>query len=50
MIAENFVETAVYTTPIVANEKLFIANRNRIFCIQEGAQAGDAETAGEEAP
>ncbi len=46
MLAENFVDTAVYTTPIVANEKLFIANRNRLFCIQEGAQSGDAETAG----
>lgn len=46
IIAENFVDTAVYTTPIVANEKLFIANRNRIFCIQEGAQAADAETTG----
>ncbi len=38
LLSENFVTSAVYTTPIVANDTLFIANRNRIFAIQEGAQ------------
>ncbi len=39
LLSSSFMESAVYTTPIVANETLFIANRNRIFAIQEGAQA-----------
>lgn len=48
LLSENSVDTAVYTTPIVANEKLFVANRNRLFCIQEGAQAdSDSEASGE---
>jgi hypothetical protein len=37
-IGEINMGSAVYTTPIVANDTLFIANRNRIFAIQEGAQ------------
>ena len=39
MIAEINMENAVYTTPIAANKTLFIANRNRIYALQEGAQA-----------
>lgn len=42
LLSENFVDSAVYTTPIVANETLFIANRNRIYAIQEGAQSDPA--------
>ncbi|MFN5469374.1 MAG: PQQ-binding-like beta-propeller repeat protein [Pirellulaceae bacterium] len=38
-IGEINMGSAVYTTPIVANDTLFIANRNRIFAIQEGAQS-----------
>jgi outer membrane protein assembly factor BamB len=36
-------ESAVYTTPVVAGDVLYIANRNRIFAIQEGAQSEPAE-------
>jgi outer membrane protein assembly factor BamB len=40
--------SAVYTTPIVANETLYIANRNRVFAIAAGAKskpAGASESA-----
>lgn len=39
LVAEVNMGSAVYTTPIVANDTLFIANRNRIFAIEEGAQS-----------
>ncbi|MFO0914884.1 MAG: PQQ-binding-like beta-propeller repeat protein [Pirellulales bacterium] len=39
VIGELNMENAVYTTPVVANNVLFIANRNRLFAIQEGAQS-----------
>jgi outer membrane protein assembly factor BamB len=39
IIAEIDMESAVYTTPIVANNVLFIANRNTLFAIQEGASS-----------
>lgn len=32
-------ESAVFTTPVAANETLFIANRNRVYAIAEGAQS-----------
>jgi hypothetical protein len=35
--------SAVYTTPVVANETLYIANRNRIYAIAEGAKSEPAE-------
>ena len=38
-IAELNMDSAVYTTPVAANETLFIANRNRVFAIQNGAQS-----------
>ncbi len=38
-IAEFNMESALYTTPIVANDSVFIANRNRVYAIQEGAQS-----------
>jgi outer membrane protein assembly factor BamB len=38
-IAEISMESAVYTTPVAANQTLFIANRNRLYAIQEGAQS-----------
>lgn len=43
MIGKNEMESAVYTTPVAANKTLFIANRNRIFAIAEGAQSQIAE-------
>jgi hypothetical protein len=36
LIAEINVGSAVYTTPITANGRIYIANRNRLFCIEEG--------------
>ncbi len=38
-IAELNMDSAVYTTPVAANQTLFIANRNRLYAIQEGAQS-----------
>ena len=38
-IAEINLGSATYTTPMAANETIFIANRNRIFAIQEGAKS-----------
>ncbi|HBJ38167.1 MAG TPA: serine/threonine protein kinase, partial [Planctomycetaceae bacterium] len=42
-IGEINMGSAVYTTPIVANDTLFIANRNRLFAIQQGAKSEPAE-------
>ncbi len=39
LLAEVNMGSAVYTSPIVANDTLFIANRNRIFSIAAGAQS-----------
>jgi outer membrane protein assembly factor BamB len=39
IIAELNVGSAVYTTPIAANGRIYIANRNRLFCIEEGAKS-----------
>lgn len=38
-LGEVYMESACFTSPIVANNTLFIANRNRLYAIQEGAQA-----------
>ncbi len=42
ILGENSMNSAVYTSPIVANDTIFIANRNRIFAIQEGAKSDPA--------
>jgi outer membrane protein assembly factor BamB len=39
LVGEYNMGSAVFTTPIVANDTLFIANRNRIFAIKEGAKS-----------
>ncbi len=39
LIAELNVGSSVYTTPVVANDVLYIANKNRLFAIKEGAQS-----------
>jgi hypothetical protein len=36
VLAEINMGSALYTTPIAANDSIYIANRNRIFAIQEG--------------
>jgi len=38
-IGEINMGSSVFTTPIVANDTIFIANRNRIFAIKEGAKS-----------
>lgn len=43
MIAELSMESAVYTTPVAANNRLYISNRNRIYSIEEGAQSEVSE-------
>ncbi len=43
MIAEINMGSSVYTTPVIANDTMFIANRNRIFAIREGAQSEPLE-------
>ncbi|HAN96883.1 MAG TPA: serine/threonine protein kinase [Planctomycetaceae bacterium] len=37
LLATNVMDTAVYTTPIAAGNTIYIANRNRVFAIREGA-------------
>ncbi len=37
MIGEINMGSAVYTSPVVASNTLFIANRNRLYAIEEGA-------------
>ena len=44
MLTEINMDSAVYTTPVAANNTLFISNRNRLFAIQEGAQAAKEAT------
>jgi hypothetical protein len=41
-ISEINMGNSVYTTPVVANEVLFIANRTHVFAIAEGASAKEA--------
>jgi outer membrane protein assembly factor BamB len=48
LLSENSVESAVYTTPIVANDTMFVANRNRIFAIREGAQTVSGQPNGDQ--
>ncbi len=43
LLGEVNMESATYTTPIVANNVLYIANRNRLFAIEEGASSEPAE-------
>lgn len=38
-INEFNMDSAIFTTPVAANETLFIANRNRIYAVAEGAQS-----------
>lgn len=45
-LAEFTMDSAVLTTPVAANQTLFIANRNRLFAIAEGAQSKPAGVAG----
>jgi outer membrane protein assembly factor BamB len=45
IITELNMSSAVYTTPIVANNVLYIANRNRLFAIQEGASSKPVQAA-----
>ncbi|RMF37934.1 MAG: serine/threonine protein kinase [Planctomycetota bacterium] len=42
MIGEINMGSAVYTTPVAANNTLFIANRNQLFALEVGAQASVA--------
>lgn len=39
IVEEINIGSAVYTTPIAANGRLYIANRNRLFCFEEGAKS-----------
>jgi outer membrane protein assembly factor BamB len=38
LITEINMGNSVYTTPIVANDTLYIANRSHLFAIREGAE------------
>jgi outer membrane protein assembly factor BamB len=43
LIGEINVGSAVYTTPIAASGRMYIANRNRLFCIEEGKSSEGVE-------
>ena len=49
-LGEIYMESACFTSPIVANNTLYIANRNRLYAIQEGAQSKGDDDEGEESP
>ncbi len=38
LVAETNMGSSVYATPVPANGKLFIMNRNQLYALQEGAQ------------
>ena len=38
LVAEINMGNSVYSTPIVANETLYIANRSHLFAIKDGAK------------
>jgi outer membrane protein assembly factor BamB len=42
-IGEINMGSSVYSTPVVANDTLYIANRNRIYAIREGASSPPAK-------
>jgi hypothetical protein len=39
VLAEINLGSALYTTPVAANDTIYIANRNRIFAIQDGKKS-----------
>jgi len=39
VVAEFPMESAIYSTPVVANDTLYLGTRNRLWAIKEGAQA-----------
>lgn len=39
MLAEINMDSAVYTTPVAANNSLYISNRNRIYALETGAKS-----------
>ena len=39
LLATNSMETAVYTSPVAVRETLYIANRNHIYALREGAKS-----------
>jgi outer membrane protein assembly factor BamB len=45
MLGEVAMGSAVYTTPIVAGDVMYIANRKRLFAIQEGASSKPVDNA-----
>jgi outer membrane protein assembly factor BamB len=47
-LAETNMSTSIYTTPVVANDTLFIANRTHLFAIANEAQSADNEKGADE--
>jgi outer membrane protein assembly factor BamB len=43
LIAEINLGSALYTTPVAANDSIYIANRNRVFAIQEGSKSSPSK-------
>jgi outer membrane protein assembly factor BamB len=37
LVRENQLESSIYSTPVVANDALFITSNNRLWALQEGA-------------
>ena len=42
-LVENFMDNAVYSTPIVANNTIYISNKRTLFAIREGAKSDPAD-------
>ncbi len=41
LLAENSMSNSVYSTPVVANNTLFIANKDHVFAIRSESEGGD---------
>lgn len=45
ILAENHFDQSIKTTPVVANDTLYIASRNRLYALRSGAKSSGSETA-----
>ena len=50
ILSEINMGNSVYSTPVVANNVLYIANRSTLFCGQRGRQIGICAEAARESP
>jgi outer membrane protein assembly factor BamB len=49
LLATNYMENSVYTTPVASNGVLYVTNRQALFAIQEGAKSEPLKAAAKQA-